>query len=38
MKNQMEILKLENTVGKTDQWVGSISDGKNWIINQWPEI
>ena len=29
MKSQMEILKLENTVGETAQWVGSISDGKN---------
>ena len=29
MKSQMEILKLEYTVGETAQWVGSISDGEN---------
>ena len=38
MKNQMEILELENTVGGTAQWIGSTSDVVNWITNQWPEI
>ena len=38
MKNQMEILELENTIGGTAQWIGSTSDVVNWITNQWPEI
>ena len=29
MKNQMEILELENTVGGTAQWIGSTSDVVN---------